>query len=119
MEKYENIVEVIGDYEYGEKPYEISEIIGNFTRDVIVFGYNEQDALDNYIDHGERVHGWEVDENIEYNPETDNVYFAKGYFPINLDYIHIRKVSDEEMKKILVEKGISKSVEKNELDVSR
>lgn len=91
--------EVIGSDEYGEKPYLISESVGNYSYDVIVYGYDEQNALDNYVEHGQEKYDWDVPE-IPEDSKEGNYYMANGYYPIDLDRILILEVDKEFVNKI-------------------
>ena len=95
--KKENEVELVGSNEFGEKPYEISEMVGNFSKETIVYGYDEQNALDNY---GEYLEDLGSIENNVISSKEGNFYFANGYLPIDLDYIHMNEVDESYVDKV-------------------
>lgn len=97
---FKNVQEIIGNAEYGESPYLISERHGNFSRDVIVYGYDPESALDNFVEHGESEHDWESSEfDLE---DFENPYMAKGYFPLEMNDIVIQDVEQAKVDKYLV-----------------
>lgn len=100
--KKEFVVGIVGSNEFGQKPYEISEMVSNFSKETIVYGYDEQNALDNYGEYLESI-GFEDENDISYSEgelEEGNFYFANGYLPIDLDYIHMNEVDESYVDKV-------------------
>lgn len=103
VQEHENIKHIIGSSEYGETPYLVSERVGNFSLDMIVYGYDETNALDNWVEFGEDELGWEVPELPDEELEGE-YYYAKGYFPVDLANVYMEEVNDRFVEKV---RGVS------------
>lgn len=94
------VKEIIGSSEYGEKPYLISEMVGNFSHDVIAHGYDPHDALDNYVEYGQEKYSWAVPEVTADELEEGHYYMANGNFPLNLEYLQIKEIDKEYVNEV-------------------
>lgn len=77
-------------------------MVGNFSKETIVYGYDELNALDNYGEYLEEI-GFDVENDISYSEgelEEGNFYFANGYLPIDLDNIHMNEVDESYVNEI-------------------
>lgn len=111
-----NVHKIIGNNEYGEKPYLISEMLGNSSLDTIVHAYSLVDALDNYVEYGEDELGWEVSDLPDLNEseiEEGNYYYAKGYYPVDLDYVAIKELEHEDVRELTALKSSEGKREKD------
>lgn len=99
-----DVKEVVGDNLMGDKPYLVSEMMGNFSRDVIVYGTDVEDALENHVKHGRETHGWEVSDLSEEELQEGNYYFANGEYPIDLDYTAIKEVEHQDVVNYFIQK---------------
>src|SRR5699024_9629454 len=100
--KKEFEVGIVGSNEFGQKPYEISEMVSNFSKETIVYGYDEQNALDNYGEYLEEI-GFDDENDISYSEgelEEGNCYFTNGYLPFDLDSIHMYEVDESYVDKV-------------------
>lgn len=100
LEYTRDVQAIIGSSEHGELPFIVSEALEYETIDMVIYAFDTEEALDLYVTYGEEHFDWHEEDFDCKESENENIVYAKGYFPLNLDYVSVKELDNREVEMI-------------------